>query len=241
MNYKLILSNIALILVIALSAEAQVRFGGSTLVTPTASWDGYVKNKALLSSLPRGGFITDSKTFATLCKTWAPKTTIPKIDFEKEIILVRTSPGPGRTILKAFKDRQGNVTILDTRSKLGGAGFTYKIVSITRGKIQKVNGIKLPAGKNDTTVLIGKGGKQKNYVKVTMRGDLTTVVSLVPPRSKGSIITANGITYELDFGTKTTLRDQVIKLDGKKVLMSGTLSLKGTRRVVAVESIYLVP
>ncbi len=252
MKFKLVTSCLALMLFVTVSAEGQgfrtlgsLKGRGGKLLSPTAKWNGIVKNTALLTLAPKGGLITDAKTFSKLCLTWVPGSTVPTVDFTKEIVLVGTIQGPNHATMNALLDNKGNVVTSTgitkrARSKLGaikrgGAGFGYAIMTVSRAKIKTVNGVAVPKG------LIGTVGKQKNFVKVTVRGDLTTgVIAIGRGKTTGILISANGITYELDFGTNITLKNQVNKLDGKKVLMNGTLTLLGKRRIVTVETIYLV-
>src|SRR5437879_3570684 len=64
-------------------------------------------------------------------------------------------------------------------------------------------------------------GEESITVKVA--GKLRAGIVAVGGETTGFTVTASGITWELDFGKNAELRTAAEKLDGKKVVVEGTL------------------
>lgn len=71
-----------------------------------------------------------------------------------------------------------------------------------------------------------KNKEPEQYIKVEVKGILRTGVAAIGGETTGTIITAKGITWELDFGKNKKLREQAEKLDGETVVVTGTLELR---------------
>ncbi|MBI1248642.1 hypothetical protein GC197_12480 [bacterium] len=67
-------------------------------------------------------------------------------------------------------------------------------------------------------------------VEVTVTGTLRTHLLAIGGETTGTTITANGITWELDLSKKPEFRKLADKLDGKKVIVEGSL-----RREMGIE------
>lgn len=63
----------------------------------------------------------------------------------------------------------------------------------------------------------------KESIQVEMVGTVKTGIAAIGGETTGVLITANGITWELDPGK---LRDKVDKMDGKKAVAKGTFAIK---------------
>jgi RNA polymerase sigma factor (sigma-70 family) len=116
------------------------------------SWDGIIPNRNLVKESPPDGFVVEAESWAKVWKAWRSKEKLPAIDFDKQIALILTVPGPN--IISAPElliDRAGNVkvplpvsTLLPDDGRIG-----YKIILINRAGVKSVNGktiIKLPQG-----------------------------------------------------------------------------------------------
>jgi hypothetical protein len=68
--------------------------------------------------------------------------------------------------------------------------------------------------------------KSEEFIKVTVHGKLKTGLVAIGGETTGTVIVADGITWELDFGTDKTLREQAQKLNGKQVVVKGRLHRK---------------
>jgi hypothetical protein len=80
------------------------------------------------------------------------------------------------------------------------------------------------------------------YIKVEIKGTLQAGVMAIGGETTGTLIHANNVTWELDFGDKTDLRGQAKKLDKKTVLVTGNYEKrKGVeireRNIVKVETL----
>jgi hypothetical protein len=63
----------------------------------------------------------------------------------------------------------------------------------------------------------------EDSITVTVVGTLRTSVAAIGGETTGTTVTANGITWELDFGKNASLRAAVEKFDGKLVTVTGAL------------------
>lgn len=77
---------------------------------------------------------------------------------------------------------------------------------------------------------------------VTVSGILRTGAIAIGGETTGTTVTAEGITWELDFGKNKVLAEAAKKLDGKKVVVQGTLERRPgvevkERRIVTVSEL----
>jgi hypothetical protein len=68
--------------------------------------------------------------------------------------------------------------------------------------------------------------KSGEFVKVSIKGKLKTGIFAIGGETTGSTITADAITWELDFGSNKTLLEQAQKWNGKQVHVKGRLHRK---------------
>ena len=91
----------------------------------------------------------------------------------------------------------------------------------------------------------GKGrDSADDAVEVRVRGTLSAGIMAIGGETTGYTITARGVTWELEF-TDEAMRSKADGLDGKKVLVVGTLEARAgveirTRTIVQVTSIETV-
>ena len=71
-----------------------------------------------------------------------------------------------------------------------------------------------------------KTEKKGHYIKVEVKGLLQDEVAAIGGETTGTEITANGITWELDFGKKADFKRKAKALNGKTALVKGSLKLK---------------
>lgn len=89
------------------------------------------------------------------------------------------------------------------------------------------------------TVAVAAQAADQEARKVEMKGTLRTGIVAIGGETTGTIIQAKQGTFELDFGKNKELRQQVERLNGKVVLVAGTLDVrKGVevkeRRIITV-------
>jgi hypothetical protein len=170
---------------------------------------GKIKDAALEKLAPKTGYIADEATWKKLWAGWRPGEEMPEIDFAKELLLVGTVPGPNSVFMKPTLE-EGDVKFIVGGTKIGGPGFGYRILKVNRDGVKSVNGNAV--GEND--------GDESITVKVV--GTLQTGIIAIGGETTGATITAQGITWELDFGN-SPLRKTADTLDGKKAVVQGRL------------------
>ena len=87
---------------------------------------------------------------------------------------------------------------------------------------------------------------REEMIRVTVIGKLTTGIVAIGGETTGTTITANGITWELDFGRNNDLRTAAEKWNGQHVLVRGQLSRRAgveirERWIVSVSPLRQAP
>ena len=80
------------------------------------------------------------------------------------------------------------------------------------------------------------------YIQVKIRGKLNSQVVAIGGETTGVMISANGVTWELELGDNARNRQRAMQLDGKSVIVTGQLRVKAgveiaKRWIVDVESL----
>jgi hypothetical protein len=128
----------AVALVIGLSA---VRADQSKQIPVLRKWDGKIKDETLRKASPVTGYVANEKEFAKLWQAWRPDDKeVPKIDFEKEIVLVGVASGPNDVRLIPQLDEKGDLQVLARASLVAGPGFGYQIAVVKREGIKTIKG-----------------------------------------------------------------------------------------------------
>lgn len=181
---------------------------------PAQQWAGKIRDDSLRKLAPKAGFISDAKTFQKLWTAWRPEESIPEIDFDKKLVLVGTVNGPNLVIMKPALNDKGDLRFLVGGTKIGGPGFGYKLMAVDRKGVNSVNGKPVAAAATEESI------------RVRIVGKLQTGNLAIGGETTGTTITANGITWELDFGDNKELREKAASLNGRQVLVRGTLERK---------------
>jgi hypothetical protein len=87
-----------------------------------------------------------------------------------------------------------------------------------------------------TKALAGAAGTDDS-IHVTITGTLHTGILAIGGETTGTTITAKGITWELDFGGDTALREAAESLDGKAARVQGDL---GRRKGIEIDERWIV-
>lgn len=178
------------------------------------AWSGKIAEDALRKLAPKSGFLTDAKSFEKLWNAWRPDEALPEVDFDKQLVLIGTVNGPNLIIMNPSLNEKGNLTFLVGGTKIGGPGFGYKVMLFNREGVKSVNGTPVDAP------------PAKDSITVRVVGKLQTGVFAIGGETTGTMITANGITWELDFGDNEKLRKEATSLNGQQVRVRGTLERK---------------
>jgi hypothetical protein len=103
------------------------------------------RDNDLLKQAPKEGVIADAKAWTKLWKTWGGDKEAPKVDFEKELVLVAAGPGPNIIKVEDLKlDDKGDLKFKWSITERGGDGFVAKFLKVSRQGVKTVNGKALP-------------------------------------------------------------------------------------------------
>ena len=92
------------------------------------------KDNDLWKHAPKGGVIADPHAWAKLWKAWNGGAEAPKVDFDKELILVAAGSGPNIVKIDELKlTDKGDLKFTWSITERGGPGFVYTILKINRG------------------------------------------------------------------------------------------------------------
>ena len=73
------------------------------------------------------------------------------------------------------------------------------------------------------TTKVSAEDSAEDSINVTVVGTLRTGIVAIGGETTGTTITAKGITWELEFGKNAAIRKSAEKLNGKKVIVKGSL------------------
>ena len=107
----------------------------------THEWKGSVADEKLQKGAPE--CITSAKGLEKLWKEWKIEDKMPKIDFDKEIVVIGTTVG-SKLNLSAKLDDKGNLEVGGFGTADFGPGFRYVIATVPREGVKTVNKKELP-------------------------------------------------------------------------------------------------
>ena len=94
---------------------------------------------------PKDGFIAGPKAWEELWKAWHFAKELPKVDFEKELILVVACEGPNSIRIEELKlNDKGSLRFDWSHTDKAGPGFRYLMQRISRNGIKTVGGKEIP-------------------------------------------------------------------------------------------------
>ncbi len=126
-----------------LAAGLAVAADKPTLVKTTNSWKGSIDDEKLKKEAPESGVITNAKDWEKLAKAWKVGDKVPEVNFDKELILIATTPG-SKLSLSATLDDKGDLKPIGIATSDLGTGFRYVIISVPKEGVKTVNGKELP-------------------------------------------------------------------------------------------------
>jgi hypothetical protein len=88
--------------------------------------------------------IVSAKGLEAVWKAWSVKGDVPKVDFEKNIVVGVYSVGSSLNMAGANLDDKGNLTVLGLGTRDIRPGFRYVIGVVSREGIVTVNKKELP-------------------------------------------------------------------------------------------------
>jgi hypothetical protein len=106
----------------------------------TKQWSGSVDDEKLM----KPEFITSAKELEAVWKAWKIKEDLPKVDFEKDLVVAVYSTGSKLKLAGAKLDDKGNLQVLGFGTRDLQPGFRYVLGIVSREGVKKVNNKELP-------------------------------------------------------------------------------------------------
>ncbi|MEL7499946.1 MAG: hypothetical protein AAFN77_20250 [Planctomycetota bacterium] len=202
-------------------------------VIPIKKYSGVNRQPGLEKLAPVSGVVVGEAELKKLWDTWGIAEKLPKVDFQKQIVLVAITSGPNRPINGPLRldNREIKYSVLSTR--MGGPGFGYLLMLIDREGIDTVNGKPVPVPVDANAV--------EDSIVVEVVGTVTTGIMAIGAETTGSIIRSGEVEWELDFQTAQQLAfakklgSQKARVRGQLLQISG-VEIK-TRSIILVSSI----
>ena len=107
-------------------------------IKPSKSFTGRI-DKDQQKEGPANGVIANAKDLEKLWKAWKIKDEMPKVDFDKELVLIATGQC-GKVTLAPSLDDKGDVKTLALATRDLREDFAYNIVVISREGVKTING-----------------------------------------------------------------------------------------------------
>jgi hypothetical protein len=107
----------------------------------TNEWSGSVEDQNLMKDAPR--CITSAKGLENLWKAWKINAKMPKVNFDKEIVVIEVTVG-SRLRLSANLDAKGNLQVFGLGTQDLRPGFRFVIATVNKEGVKTVNGKELP-------------------------------------------------------------------------------------------------
>jgi hypothetical protein len=123
---------LALLLTPAVMAESKE-------LKPVEKWSGSVDDEKALKEAPENGVITDAKTFEKVWTAWKMGDKMPKLDFDKVIVVFTTTVG-SKISAKPVLDDKGDLKFLGLGTRDIKPGFRYDMQAVEKEGIKTVNG-----------------------------------------------------------------------------------------------------
>ncbi len=182
---------------------------------PIRSHSGKVMDASLRKLAPESGVISDAETWNKLRHAWFAKPherlLVPDVDFQTNLVLVGTVPGPNRVIMHPELHEDGDVRFIVAGTKIGGPGFGFLLMTIERAGVKSVNGTPL------------QRARVVESITVTVVGTLKSGVVAIGGETTGTTISAKGATWELELSHNDKLRQAAEDLNGKPAIVQGSL------------------
>src|SRR5260370_10446567 len=100
-------------------------------VKPVEKWSGSVADEKQLKDAPENGVISDAKTFEKVWTSWKIGDKMPKLDFDKVIVVFTTTTG-SKLSAKPMLDDKGDLKFVGVATKDLGTGFPFDMQAVER-------------------------------------------------------------------------------------------------------------
>jgi hypothetical protein len=103
-------------------------------------WNGSVEDEKAL----KPDVITSAKGLAAVWKAWKVAGDVPKVDFDKDIVVAVYSVGSQLNMAGASLDEKGNLDVLGFGTRDIQPGFRYVLGVVSKEGVKTVSGKELP-------------------------------------------------------------------------------------------------
>lgn len=115
-------------------------------IEPLGTWGGVVADERSKGLAAGRDAIVDADEFAELWKGWRGDEPVPQIDFKKELVLVAVADGPNRVAMTPRLGEGGDLQTDAVATLIGGPGFGYQWMRVSRDGIKTINGMAIDGG-----------------------------------------------------------------------------------------------
>ena len=130
-----------LILGIALAAATVTRcHAQDRKIEITQKWNGSVDDEKAI----KPECIASAKGLAAVWKAWNAQGEVPKVDFDKNLVVAVYSSGSKLNMAGAKLDDKGNLEVLGLGTRHFGPGFRYVLGVVSRDGVKTVNKKEIP-------------------------------------------------------------------------------------------------
>ena len=98
-----------------------------------------LKTRKLLKDAPENGVISDAKTFTKVWESWKIGEKMPKLDFDKVIVVFVTSVG-SKISAKPMLDDKGDLKFIGLGTRDLRPGFRYDMQVVEKEGVKTING-----------------------------------------------------------------------------------------------------
>lgn len=214
-------------------------------------FSGNVADLNLLMLSPRSSIITSQEQWKTLWSQWRPDEELFPVDLNKVLVLVETTPGPNQIFSNLLeRDSKGDLDYELAASEKAGAGFGYLIMVVDKSGIKSIRGklIKFspsqptdpkqkPDGHENRT---NQQDNEREAVLIDMTGRVRTQFKSVGTENRKSVISANGIIWELDFSSSPQLLGKLRSADNALANVTGQLIMEQQRGAQTARLRYIL-
>src|SRR5262245_52121933 len=137
LSYLACVGGLALVALLAAEVRAEKK-----AVKFTNEWKGAVADEDKQKGSPE--VITSAKALEKLWKDWKIEDKMPKVDFDKEIVVLGTTRGSKINLSAKLDDENGDLQVVGLATRDLVPGFRYVLATVPREGVKTVNKKELP-------------------------------------------------------------------------------------------------
>src|SRR5215204_7228602 len=172
------------------------------------TWSGGNLPLDLQVAAPPGLYVADQAGWERLWRAWRGGEALPKIDFDRELILVCTTVSPNSCGVNPTLDEQGDLKVGPASTLIASDAktFNYQIGLIDRAGVRSIAGRPIPAGDG------AKGAGPDGNIVARLKGATQELLDAIAPgdRAVWQRHLAEGSIYADEEGRVLT-KDELLK------------------------------